>query len=404
MNLKKRTPALGRHLIVGVALGLALCASANAQTVFGGSTTLVFPVVASTSSFTGHVTLYNPNATDVTAQLDYFEANNLPAPGTRSCTDVVVPANTSIEFTLDEKCSLEPGSHFGLMTVSDAAGTNALLGYSRTENSAAIGFSIEAFPAANFTSAVSNVTGLKSGSTPPGFMTNCFVASLGGAVTYDLSLFDGTTGAQIGNTLSGSLNAFEQFRYLDIFAAAAAPAGDYSNVRAQFTRTSADSQPLIGFCTVQDNVSFGADFRIGKTQTVPPPVVQTLTSATWNGQMSTLNSNQLTYIFVGPTASATLNGDGTLTANGGGEFQTNTNTANITVAVCYQDATTLGLLSPISVPSSLVVTSAGPVVSFGTGSVSLPAGTYNVGLCAKNGGNVPVQKSGKTIGVVTIAQ
>ena len=60
--------------------------------------------------------------------------------------------------------------------------------------------------------------------------------------------------------------SFQQYRYLDIFwiDGVNAPAGDQSNVRAEFTQTSGGSANLIGFCTVQDNTSFGADFRIAK--------------------------------------------------------------------------------------------------------------------------------------------
>src|SRR6266480_1210408 len=74
--------------------------TALAQTTFGASTTIVFPVIAATATFTGGVTLYNPNGSDITVGLDYFDANNLPSPGTKPCADVVVPANRSVQFAL----------------------------------------------------------------------------------------------------------------------------------------------------------------------------------------------------------------------------------------------------------------------------------------------------------------
>jgi hypothetical protein len=407
MSTKRSNPLSAsrrRGLVVAGALCAALASTgAFGQTAFGASSTIVFPVVASTSTFVGTVTLYNPNLSDLTVHLDYFDANNLATAGAKVCNDVVIPANLSVQFTLGDQCALEPGSHFGVLVVADSAGANPIVGYSRTENNAGAGFSIEAFPLDNFATGQSNAVGLKQSAAPPTYQTNCFVTSLGSAVTYDLKLIDGTTGAQIGNTVSGSLNAFEQFRYLDVFAAASAPPGDYSNVRAQFIRTSAVPQPLIGFCTVQDSVSFGADFRIGKTQAPPPPAVQTLSSATWQGAMITLNSNQPTYVFMGPTATATLNVAGTVTANGGGEFRTNGGSSNITVAVCYQDAVALGPITPMGTPSSLTATST-LAVRFATGSASLPAGTYNVGLCATNPSIGPVQKNGNTVGVVTVTQ
>jgi len=379
--------------------------AAMGQTAFGEATAIVFPNVASTATFTGHVTLYNPNAAAITVALDYHDANNLAVPGVKACNDVTIGANQSVEFTLADQCTLEPGSHFGLLIASDTAGTNLFFGYSRTENTAGAGFSIEGFPADSFSSDVSFATGLRQSAAAPTYQTNCFVASLGGPVTYDLQLFDGSTGAQIGTTLSGSLNAFEQFRYLDVFAAAAAPAGDYANVRAQFTRTSVDANKLIGFCTVQDSVSFGADFRIAKSQTppLPPPVVPTISTAQWQGAISALNSNQVSYIFMGPTATATLNVAGTVTANGTGQFGTNGGTSAITVAVCYQDQAGPGPITTMGTPSNVTATST-VSTPFVSGSASLPAGTYSVGLCATNPNIGPVQKNGNTLGVLVVTQ
>ena len=260
----------------GTVLACCMLASGSglAQTALGSSTAIVFPVVASTSTFTGRVTLFNPNGSDITVGLDYFDADNLPSPGAKVCADIAVPANRSVQFSLATQCTLDPGSHFGLLVASDNAGTSAFYGYSRTDNSAGAGFSIEGFPLANFATATSNATGLMSVAAAPTYQTNCFVGSLADPLGYDLKLFDGATGAQIGTTVSGNLNAFSQIRYLDVFAAAGAPAGDYTNVRAEFSRTSVGTQAMIGFCTVQDNVSFGADFRIAKAPVppAPPPV------------------------------------------------------------------------------------------------------------------------------------
>ena len=92
------------------------------------------------------------------------------------------------------------------------------------------------------------------------------MASLGESVDYQIELHD-TSGAQIGSTLSGSLGAWQTFRYLDIFGAVGAPAGDFTNARARFVVTNTPGAPaLIGFCTVQDNVYFGADFRVAKSR------------------------------------------------------------------------------------------------------------------------------------------
>jgi hypothetical protein len=51
-------------------------------------------------------------------------------------------------------------------------------------------------------------------------------------------------------------------RVLDIFAHAGLPSGDYDGMRVLFW--SAATPAVSAFCTVQDNTSFSADFRIGK--------------------------------------------------------------------------------------------------------------------------------------------
>src|SRR3954465_16036620 len=112
-----------RRTAVAVAVGCALGASsASAQTAFGSATTIVFPLTSNTATFTSTVTLYNPNGGDVTVGLSYFDANNTLTPGAKTCVDVLVPANGSVEFTVPSKCTLDPSGHFGQLIVSDLAG------------------------------------------------------------------------------------------------------------------------------------------------------------------------------------------------------------------------------------------------------------------------------------------
>ena len=399
---EKASPGDLHHhwLLVVLALGCALgAATARAQTAFGAATTIVFPVVASTSTFTGEVTLYNPNATDVTVGLNYYDANGLAAPGTKPCNDVLLPANESVQFTVASQCTLGPGSHFGLLAVSDLAFTHSVFGYSRTQNNAGAGFSIEGFPVSNFTMDTAYVAGLKRSAAPPTYQTNCFVGSLSDPVTYDLSLYDDSTGTQVGSTVSGSLGAWELVRYLDIFSVAGAAAGDYANVRAQFTRTSAGTQQMLGFCTVQDNVSFGADFRIAKS--VLPAAVPVAT-VPWAGPMITLFSNTLTYIFVGPTATVNLAGTASVSAYGTGTFARQTGSPiTISIGVCYQDQSGPGAVTPMGLPLSTHVSTI-PLPYGVAGSTSLGAGVYNVGYCAQNNNAGAVNKNGNTSGFVII--
>ena len=167
----------------------------------------------------------------------------------------------------------QTASYFGLLVLTELAGVHPFYGYARVQNPQGIGFSVEGFPADNFNDQVSHATGLKKTTGGLIYQTNCFVGSLAEPATYTLKLFNDSTGAQIGATISGSLSAFQQVRYLDVFGPGgvnAAPA-NYANVRAEFAAD--PPATLVGFCTVQDNASFGADFRIGKSYGGPGTVV-----------------------------------------------------------------------------------------------------------------------------------
>ena len=59
---------------------------------------------------------------------------------------------------------------------------------------------------------------------------------------------------------------YQLVRYLDILAAVGVPAGDRQNMRVRFDNTTTPAEPAyVAFCTQQDNLSFGADFRIAKS-------------------------------------------------------------------------------------------------------------------------------------------
>ena len=263
---------------IAVLLGLLAggIGSVQAQTTIGAATTIVFPITAQTSTFASQVTIFNPGPNALNASVAFYEANNSSAPGPKPCADLALPASRSAQFSVSSQCTLAAGSHFGLLIVADKASpqVNFFYGYTRVQNFQGDGFSVEGFPAGNFSSQTSFSTGLTKQAASPAYQTNCFVGSLELPVNYELRLFDDTSGAQIGSTLTGALAPFQQIRFLDIFGPSGvnAPAGDQFNVRAQFKQTSGGSATLIGFCTVQDNTSFGADFRIAKTFGVPGAV------------------------------------------------------------------------------------------------------------------------------------
>jgi len=231
-------------------------------------------------------------------------------------------------------------------------------------------------------------------------MTNCFVSSLADPANYELALFDGSTGAQIGSTLTGSLGSYQQFRYLDVFTAAGAAPGDYANVRAEFTETSGTSSALIGFCTVQDNVSFGADFRIAKRDSPPPQ--QVAFSAEWGGSIQTIASGTGGFIFAGPTIPVTLVGTARLSAYGSGAFARQSGpTVKPSIATCYQDQSGPGPVTTMGTPTDISVSTS--IVSFGAaGSAVVPAATYNVGFCMQNNSAGSLNKNEMTSGFVFV--
>jgi len=255
-------------LLFALALLLPPASSAIAQTTAGTSATIVVPVIAQTASFASDVTVYNPNAASINVNAVFYDAQNTASPGPKACTSLAVGANVSKGFTVATQCALPSGSNFGLLVLSESTGTQRFYGYARTQTPQGIGFSTEGFPIENFNDQIQHATGLKRVAATgglPAYQTNCFVATLCDAISYELRLFDGGTNVQLGSTLSGALAAFQQFRYLDVFAAAGVAAGNKTNVRAQFTNLTGNQKKLIGFCTVQENTTFSADFRIAKS-------------------------------------------------------------------------------------------------------------------------------------------
>jgi hypothetical protein len=184
--------------------------AALAQTTAGSSARIVFPVTAQTISFSSEMTVYNPNASSITVNVSFYNADNVVPPGLQTCGPLVVPAGMSVQFSLVGQCALPSGSNgsnFGLLILTEQTGTQRFQGYARTQTPGGIGFATEGFPIENFNDELQHVTGLKrseaTGSLPP-LQTNCFVGTLDDAVDYELRLFDDMTNAQIGATLAGS--------------------------------------------------------------------------------------------------------------------------------------------------------------------------------------------------------
>jgi hypothetical protein len=249
----------------------------QAQSTDGFHSIQVFPVVADTASFTQKFTLHNPNAQSITITPRYFPGDGTPqaTPGALTCPNITIAANSDSVFnTLRLICpALAAGSNFGFLHLTETTAVNGgFSGYSRVSNPAGNGFSVEAFPAHTFTSADTRVSGIRRLAATvgaPAFQTNCFLANLND-LTPAATPVSTTITYIIKNSLqqnmaSGTVNLVpgRLVRLLDVFATAGIP-GDVDNASITFTETSADEPALMAYCTVQDNTSFGADFRIAK--------------------------------------------------------------------------------------------------------------------------------------------
>jgi hypothetical protein len=275
-----------RNPLTRAVAGLLLAAScgAHAQSTDGHHSIQVVPVVVDSASFAQRFTLSTPNAYPVGVSARFLPGTGTAqaAAGAVSCNSLVIPAagSTSVASLRTLCPGLVAGAAFGFLVLKAADSTDGMYSdipvfaaYSRVSNPQGNGFSVEAFPAHTFTSATTAVTGarrLAATANAPAFQTNCFIAQmnrLAGPPTmaatrvhYRVEHGSGEW-ASFVDVLPGQL-----VRLLDVFATAGAPAGDYEDARVVFDPDNAAGWPaILSFCTVQDNTSFGADFRVAKT-------------------------------------------------------------------------------------------------------------------------------------------
>ena len=261
------------RLLVVALLGIVATGHAFAQ-VAAGATQVIIPLAAQTSSFTSEITLKDESGASNSVTMQFIEAQSSSSPGVKSCSSISLAAFEVKTVTLAAQCGLATGSHFGYVLLKSGASSRWFFAYSRTSNPQGIGFSVEGYPVGHIGGGdpFSEIGGAKrkaAAGSSPAFQTNCFVATLDDPVDYAISVDD----ANGSGTLVGSLGAFQMQRYLDIYAAAGAPAGDHDDTTVTFEKTDANQFPntLLGFCTVQDNTSFSADFRIAKTLNAADP-------------------------------------------------------------------------------------------------------------------------------------
>ena len=261
-------------------LGLGLSGGALAQTTDGYHSIQIFPVVVDTASFTQRFNFRNPNDVQVSITPKYYPAQGTSS-GILTCPDIVIQGGKTATFTsLRQICpSLAAGSQFGFLYTSELSPSSLpYAGFSRVANPQGNGFSVEAFPAHTFTSADSVINGLRrrAASGPnPAFQTNCFIGNLnevtasGPSTTpVEYTLYNSASTVIGSGTVNLAPGAY--VRLLDVFAAGGAALGDYDDAQMKVVELNNNvdlGEPgIISFCTVQDNTSYGADFRIGKQE------------------------------------------------------------------------------------------------------------------------------------------
>lgn len=278
--------------------GLCLACAAGAGTALAQSTDgyhaiQVFPLAVDSASFAQRFTFRNPDATTaITLAVRFFPGTGTTQATAIACPAVVVPANSQAVFSsLRALCpALAAGSQFGFVysNDSDATRKRPYAAFSRVSNVQGIGFSVEGFPAHTFTSADGVVTGARriaAAGGAPAFQTNCFVGKMNDVSTSTVINSDvlvtvrNSAGAILGATTTFNVAPGKLTRLLDVFAAVGAPAGDYDDARVSFEESGTGEPGILSFCTVQDNTSFGADFRISKQERGYSPLALTQTPA-----------------------------------------------------------------------------------------------------------------------------
>ena len=235
-------------------------------------------MVVDSGSFAQRFSFRNPNSATINISPKYFPAVFTTQAVAFNCPLFTIAPNGDRTFnSLREMCpALAAGSQFGyLYTYEVDAANMPYSAYSRVSNPQGNGFSVEAFPAHTFTAAEATITGVRrlaAAGGAPAFQTNCFIGVLNDftgpsnpANDFFVSVYNGE-GAQVGATTSFQIEAGKLIRLLDVFAAVGAPAGNYDNARVRIRESGTGEPGVMSFCTVQDNSSFGADFRIGKQE------------------------------------------------------------------------------------------------------------------------------------------
>lgn len=251
---------------------------------------MVFPVVVDTASFAEQLVFTMTSGDGADIQTTYYPAVGTSQATPLQCGSVRVDGSSKAYTSLRQLCpGLAEGSQYGYLYAA-TLGTTPFSGFSRVSNAQGIGFSVEAFPVNTFTggrSIVSGIRRLSATPTSPAYQTNCFIGVIN-EVSPEASPVQTTISFTLLNHFGSMIGTGEVTlvpgqltRILDVFGAANVPPGNYDGVTAVFEESGDGEPSVMTFCTVQDNTSFGADFRIGKQDLgasngslVPNPVAQ----------------------------------------------------------------------------------------------------------------------------------
>src|SRR5487761_2085304 len=274
-------------------IAAATVVAAHAQTSAGSGTVMVLPLVADIpAAYITTVFVQNTHSTSITLDATYYFSHDADvgiADKSVACSQLTIAGNSVATIDPYTQCNMStyfaslslgytPTNIFGMMILDDSASpkVNTFYAYSRTAQPVGgpqpyNGFSVEAFPAGNFSSASASAIGLQASTTAPHYRSNCFVGALGETLNWQLRLWDSTGNPVMmsgsttnpANVLSGTLGPYQTTRILDVFSATGA-AGVQSNVRATFDNTTGGSA-MIAFCTVETTDNGSADFRIAKS-------------------------------------------------------------------------------------------------------------------------------------------
>src|SRR5206468_1991619 len=219
----------------------------------------------------------NPGSQPITVRLTYFGAVGTPNVGRYPCpfSPTVAPGAT-VEFSLDPACALASLGllNFGRLELSalpevpgptDDPASLTFLTSARVSSRGGSLFTVEGFPQGNLSGnrSFAAVTGLKSGLVDGSqWRTSCYAAALNEPVPVFVGLVDGNgqpMGVVAASLDPGAAPPVEMQPFLDVFAAAGVPPGNYSNVTALFSTAGGGAGAgVFGLCRII-NTSFGKE-------------------------------------------------------------------------------------------------------------------------------------------------